>query len=544
MQAPFPIDEASRLGTLRSLGLLDTPSEPIFDLAVDMIRKVAGVSSALVSLVDEDRQWFKARAGVDICQTPRSSAFCGYTILGDQTLWVEDARADPRFSDNPLVTGEPFIRFYAGAPLVIRGARIGSLCVLDAHPRGSDPALVALLESTAQSLSKYIDGRAQGLAARSLLANSSDAAVAVNASGRLTLWSGGAETLFGWSADEAIGRSLDLILPTDSAAAHWDGFFRYMAHGRPKIFGRPVELTARRRDGSVFPMELTLTAWDQHGLKSVGALIRDISLRKAADVQLQQALFDAQASDRAKSRFLGAMNHEMRTPLNGVLGMGYVLGMSRLDDQQRQSLDMIMESGRHLERLLADVVALTETDDPAPSSVFSPQQTLREAVRLAANKALDKGLGFQVNIDPSVPEAVIGQGGALDDIVRCLADNAVKFTAKGAVTIDLHWAAEIGLALKVADTGQGLDAGELDRLLKPFEQADNSITRRHDGAGLGLAIVARWIRRAGAKLLVHSEPGQGAAFTVELPARAVADNRKARDGRTGVPPSSRRPAPR
>lgn len=133
---PPPIHEAERLEALRSLRILDTPPEPHFDAVCRTAQSLFGVPIALVSLVEEDRQWLKAKCGVDVESTSRDVAFCHHTILGDDVLVVEDAALDPRFSDNPFVTGEPHIRFYAGAPLVLRpGLRMGSLCVIDTVPR-------------------------------------------------------------------------------------------------------------------------------------------------------------------------------------------------------------------------------------------------------------------------------------------------------------------------------------------------------------------------------------------------------------------------
>ncbi|HEV2558226.1 MAG TPA: PAS domain S-box protein [Microvirga sp.] len=134
----FPVshNEIERLSALRMLQILDTPAEAHFDAVVDVARRTFGVPIALVSLVDADRQWFKARCGIDIEGTEREVAFCNYTILSDDLLVVEDATKDERFRDNPYVTGEAHIRFYAGAPLILEaGIRVGTLCVIDTEPR-------------------------------------------------------------------------------------------------------------------------------------------------------------------------------------------------------------------------------------------------------------------------------------------------------------------------------------------------------------------------------------------------------------------------
>ena len=132
----IPANEQERLRSLQSLGILDTESEERFDRLTRMARRMFDVPIALVSLVDAERQWFKSHLGLEARETPRDISFCGHTILGDEIFVIEDARDDDRFADNPLVTGAPFIRFYAGAPLRdLRGHKLGTLCLIDTEPR-------------------------------------------------------------------------------------------------------------------------------------------------------------------------------------------------------------------------------------------------------------------------------------------------------------------------------------------------------------------------------------------------------------------------
>lgn len=133
---PKPVDEQTRLATLNALQVLDTPAEERYDRVTRLAKRLFGVPIALVSLVDADRQWFKSCQGLDVLETGREISFCGHAILGDDILVIPDARRDERFSDNPLVVGEPRIRFYAGCPLRVHdGSRLGTLCVIDREPR-------------------------------------------------------------------------------------------------------------------------------------------------------------------------------------------------------------------------------------------------------------------------------------------------------------------------------------------------------------------------------------------------------------------------
>jgi GAF domain-containing protein len=144
-----PDDEAERLAALRLLDILDTGPERAFDDIARVAKAIFGVPVALITLVDKDRQWFKARIGIDVTETPRASSFCAHAILRENALIVPDATEDPRFHDNPLVTGTPHVRFYAGQPLCLPdGHMIGALCVIDRTARcDPDPDQIEALEA-------------------------------------------------------------------------------------------------------------------------------------------------------------------------------------------------------------------------------------------------------------------------------------------------------------------------------------------------------------------------------------------------------------
>lgn len=149
--APIPIDDAFRIDTLQSLNILDTAPEERFDRLTRLARRLFDVPIALVSLVDERRQWFKSHDGLEATETPRDVSFCGHAILGNDVFLIPDAKADERFADNPLVTGEPFVRFYAGCPLVMsNGSTLGTLCIIDHMPRELDDDDISLLKDLAR----------------------------------------------------------------------------------------------------------------------------------------------------------------------------------------------------------------------------------------------------------------------------------------------------------------------------------------------------------------------------------------------------------
>ncbi|NEX63182.1 GAF domain-containing protein [Noviherbaspirillum galbum] len=157
LAAPIPDDDNERLAALRALLILDTPPEQRFDKIVAFASQEFDVPICLISLVDERRQWFKARVGLEPCETGRDISFCGHAILQPDIMVVEDAHADARFADNPLVTGDPFIRFYAGAPLLMPGGHaVGTLCLIDTRPRRLDAVSMAILTSLRDLLAEEL----------------------------------------------------------------------------------------------------------------------------------------------------------------------------------------------------------------------------------------------------------------------------------------------------------------------------------------------------------------------------------------------------
>jgi GAF domain-containing protein len=160
MKPPIPENDAKRVEALRRFDILDTQPEPIFDDVVHIASAICNTPIAVMSLVDSERQWFKARVGLDSSETPREQAFCAYTILGTEPLVVEDAKTDERFADNPFVTSAPHIRFYAGAPLIDRdGNALGSLCVVDQIPRKINVQQQRALKALARSVIAHLELR-------------------------------------------------------------------------------------------------------------------------------------------------------------------------------------------------------------------------------------------------------------------------------------------------------------------------------------------------------------------------------------------------
>lgn len=290
---PIPHDEPDRLAALHRLKVLDTPPEDELDVITRLAADRFDTQTALISLVDADRQWFKSRHGLDVAETCRRDSFCGHAIAGEGVMVVPDASADPRFARNPLVTGAPHIRFYAGAPLVLAdGQPIGTLCIIDPSPREGfslrEAEILALMARQVVALLEGQQARQDRRIAQLIAETTTDAFVCTDAHSRIILWNRAAEAMFGWSAEEALGQSLDLIIPPVHRHGHHAGVARLRARGATRLVGRTVEVPALAKAGHEIPVELSLAMWpgEDTGTEAVGgfaAIIRDISARKIAE---------------------------------------------------------------------------------------------------------------------------------------------------------------------------------------------------------------------------------------------------------------------
>ncbi|WP_374470633.1 response regulator [Phenylobacterium sp.] len=240
---------------------------------------------------------------------------------------------------------------------------------------------------------------------------------------------------------------------------------------------------------------------------------------EAMVAELRRSVREAEAATRAKSDFLANMSHEIRTPLNGILGVASVLA-ARLDgDEERRMVRTIVESAEALERLLSDALDLSRVEAgklEIRNERFDLPALVERAAALFRPQAEEKGLAFSIEIDPAARATVTGDPLRLQQILTNLISNAVKFTARGAVSCRVE--VEAGaFRFEVRDTGIGFDPARAAELFGRFQQADGSIAQKYGGSGLGLAISRHLAELMGGSLAAAAAPGQGAAFTLTLP---------------------------
>ena len=296
---PIFCDEAQRLVALDEYQVLQPTPEAGLDTIVRHAQRIFDVPIALVCFVTKDQLYLKARLGMEACAVAREDSFCTHTIMGRDVMVVPDATLDARFRQSKLVTRAPGIRFYAGAPLVAPGGfALGAVCITDVKPRPqglspsereslADLAELVMVQLEAGRLSTAeADGRRRFNA---VAGSSADAIICADKDGRILSWNGAAETMFGYAADEVIGDRLSFIIPDRFRPMHEAGLQRVAAGLPTKLVGSLVTVPALRRDGTEFPIELSLSHWTEGGEHRFGAITRDITERVAAEAFLKHA---------------------------------------------------------------------------------------------------------------------------------------------------------------------------------------------------------------------------------------------------------------
>lgn len=246
--------------------------------------------------------------------------------------------------------------------------------------------------------------------------------------------------------------------------------------------------------------------------------------RREQQLEVDRSLrVQAQLADRAKSEFLSTITHELRTPMNGVLGTAELLLHEVHTDRQRELVRTLMASGRHLLTMINDVLDLTKIEAgevAVRATSFDPVEVLQEVRGLVAEAAQAKGLELKSAFSNEAPGAVLGDAGHIREILIRLVCNAIKFTDRGQVVIELQSHVLPGHRIKlryvVEDTGPGLPAGAREKLFKPFFQVDSSVQRRHEGAGLGLALSQKLAGLIGGRIGFESSAGTGSRFWLEV----------------------------
>ena len=543
MKAPLPADEALRLKALRGYDILDTSPEQEFDDIALLASQICGAPNAMISLVDEDRQWFKSKIGTTESETSRDIAFCAHGILQPDVFVIEDAQADARFADNPMVTGGRKIRFYAGAPLLSPdGHALGMLCVNDQVPRVLTEEQKAALQALSRQVSALLALRRSVKQLNQTFLQLRDTEEALKR--KTAFLEAQVDSSFAGLlvVDPQMRKILQnkklnelLKIPPHIAEDQSDRQQLEWVTARtknPQQFLEKVEfLYAHPNEISHDEIEfLDGRILDRYSSPVIGLdgniygriwAFRDISAQKRLETQL----FQSQKMETT-GKLAGGIAHEFNSLLTAIIGQSeMILGDSSTQGSSRESALEIHKAAMRAAVLTQQLMAYSR------KQILQPQILDLNAVLASLEGTLRHLMGQSVNVR-IVPAAglkpVRMDPGQIEQVIVNIAMNAVaampgggKFTLETAnVTLDGEYADRYPelkpgeyVMLAMSDTGCGITPEVKEHLFEPFFTTKGV----GHGAGLGLATCYGILKQSGGHINVYSEPGRGAAFKIYLP---------------------------
>lgn len=539
--ASLPPDEAARLAELVACHILDTAPEQVFDDIAALAAQLCAAPIALISLVDQDRQWFKAQVGIAVPQTHRDLALCAHAIrVPDEVMQVPDASEDARFLDHPLVCGDPGIRFYAGAPIITpTGHALGTVCVIDLQPRELADEQIEALRRLARLVSSLLQARRPAVSGR--------AAERREPAGQDEQVEQQVEQL-----QAASDASLELLSLVDAGYVYRhvnQTFLDYCQRQRSEIEGRAVvELIGTEAfEHSIRPLLDRALAgetvsydarfeFQQRGLRQmrvhylparaadgrvIGVLVRsqDIQAQADCDQRLKATVTLLEDRNVARQRFMQVLTHDLGEPLGSISNVMALLADSRaaaaLPDAALRHLEFVHRGCLGMQAVIDALLAYLHLDGAVPQLVrLDPAELLREVCAELAPAI--RRTSAQVSWGDALP-ALVSEPALLRVLLQQLIGNAIKFRRPGRAPV-----VQIGIALlgtqcriEVRDNGVGIAPARQARLFELFRSA--RARSGVEGTGLGLATCRRIVELLGGQIGVESVPEQGSCFVVSLP---------------------------
>ena len=374
-----------------------------------------------------------------------------------------------------------------------------------------------------------------------------DGVITLDTKGIILAFNAAAEKIFGYTETELVGSNINILMPEPQASAHDSYIGNYLRTGKAKIIGVGREVEAKRKNGSIFPLDLGISAVTIGSERIFVGMVRDITERRESERKLTLARdsaedmaaeltivneeaevarleaehlrAEAEAASRAKSEFLANMSHEIRTPMNGIIGMAGLLLQTKLEADQQDYAKTIKLSADNLLQLINDILDFSKIEAgklDLELIPFNMEEVAEDVIRTVQFKAKEKNIDIYLTIVSGTPIYVVGDPGRLRQILLNLASNAAKFTEKGHIAIyikaDLLPNEKYRYTISVSDTGIGIPKDKHEFIFNKFNQEDSSTTRRFGGTGLGLAICRELTHIMGGDIWVESELGKGSTF--------------------------------
>ena len=356
---------------------------------------------------------------------------------------------------------------------------------------------------------------------RSITEGAADAIVTINKAGLILSWNAAAEKIFGYTSREMMNSSLEKIVPEQYNAAHMAGLKRLAKGGATTLIGSSVEISAVHKNGSEFPIELSLSNWEVDQEKYYTGIIRDISDRKQAELEVAEALLHAEQANTVKDEFIANISHEIRTPLNSILGFSDLFKTRYIDvvkEKDKEIFGFITTSSNRLMRTVDSILNLAQLN---AGTIYAKRRELNliaicravttELMPLASEKHLELSLIFTDN-----EFRIYADDYCIHQAILNLTENAIKYTFSGHVELRLIQSKK-NIKLSLSDTGIGISEEYKTRMYQPYTQESEGFTKNYQGIGLGLALTKRYLDLNEVALELDSKKDVGSTFTLTFP---------------------------
>lgn len=530
--ALHPANEAQRLARLHGLGILDTLPQKAFDDISALAQVICGTPVAMVTLIDRDRQWFKSRIGVDMTETSRELAFCSHAILDpDHVTVVEDMSRDPRFLDNPLVSGPTHVRFYAGAPIVTDdGFALGTVCVVDLQERQLHPVqldALSKLSGLVTSLLEHEKARLNEVARTAEATRLQHEQLTAMAISGLDLqvyvdpqyvYQHVNDTFldyWGCGRDDIIGRRLPDHLGEQAFREGIQPHLDRALAGETVSYQRKVHFPAR---GTRHVQVALLPARNPQG-EITGVVLRaqDVQDVREREAHLRETVALLEQKTLEQERFIHIISHDLREPINSINNFSSLLASDHQPDlppAAQRYLGFVRAGGQRMGALLDDLLKYVRLDRHALSTGPVDVTRLVDQVRddLASALALAQG-----QVEREQLATVQADASLLRIALQNLVTNGLKFARPQVPPrVRVTTSRKDGFDLiHVEDNGIGISSEHQAGIFDMFKRLHPR--KQHPGSGLGLSICRRIAALHGGHLSVQSEPGVGSRFTLHLP---------------------------